>query len=119
MECHTGRFERSSRLLRMRSQVAKGGNPADHDQSRALLQRYGFEIVTDGLYREPVTFRSFDDVEAWAFHSGWAAEVFDSRYSLRVAAARVVFGLAEVFYRPLYPVDATNEISIVLARKPG
>ena len=82
------------------------------------MERYGFEVVADNLYREAVTFRSFDDVRAWAFESGWAVEIVDGRMSVRTAFLRIAFALAEILMRPLYPVDATNEISVVLARKP-
>ncbi|MDH3712229.1 MAG: class I SAM-dependent methyltransferase [Gammaproteobacteria bacterium] len=118
METYTGRFAKTEPLLGVRRQLAKGGNPLDHAQGMEMLERYGFEIVADHLYREVVTFRSFDDVRAWACESGWAVEIVDGRMSVRFAFLRVAFALAEIFMRPLYPVDATNEISIVLARKP-
>lgn len=118
IETYTGRFEKTGRLLGVGKQVAKGGNPLDHSLSIEMLRQYGFEIITDNLYRQVVTFHSFNDVRAWAFESGWAAEIVGGRLSLRTGLIRVAFALAEVFMRPLYPVDATNEISIVLARKP-
>jgi ubiquinone/menaquinone biosynthesis C-methylase UbiE len=118
IETYTGRFAKTEPLLGVRRQLAKGGNPRDHAQGMEMLERFGFELVADNLYREVVTFRSFDDVQAWAFESGWAVEIGDGRMSVRIAFLRIAFALAEVFMRPLYPVDATNEISIVLARKP-
>ncbi len=119
LETYTGRFEKTGRLLGVRAQIAKGGNPLDHASSIEMLQQYGIEIITDNLYREGVTFRSFDDVRAWAFESGWAAEFFGQRPSLRTGFTWTAFALAEVLMRPLYPVHATSEISIVLGRKPS
>lgn len=119
IEAYTGRFAKIEPLLGVRRQLAKGGNPLDHAQGMEMLERYGFELVADNLYREVVVFRSFDDVRAWAFESGWAVEVVDGRMSVRIAFLRIAIALAEIFMHPLYPLDATNEISILLARKPS
>lgn len=118
IEAHTGRFEAPERVFGVRRRLAKGSNPLNHEMSIALLGQYGLEIVADDLYREVVTFRSYDDVRAWAFESGWAAELFGERIKLRSVFVRAAFALIEFWMWPLYPVDATNEISIVLARKP-
>jgi hypothetical protein len=38
---------------------------------------------------------------------------------IRKLWGRLAFALAECLFHPFYPIEATNEISIVLARKPG
>jgi ubiquinone/menaquinone biosynthesis C-methylase UbiE len=91
IETYTGRFAKTEPLLGVRRQLAKGGNPLDHAQGMEMLERCGFELVADNLYREVVTFRSFDDVRAWAFESGWAVEVVDGRMSVRIAFLRIAF----------------------------
>ncbi len=118
IELHTGRFRRASKLFRVERSLNKAHTPRDHDHCLDMLRDRGFEIVSQHLHRQPVRFASFDDVRSWALDSGWVASKLDDKTGLRIVSSRVLFRLAEMFYHPLYPVDAVNEISIVLARKP-
>ena len=119
IELHTGRFRRASKLFRVKRSLHKAHTPRDHGHCLEMLRQRGFEIVRERLHRQPVRFESFDDVRSWALDSGWVASRLDDKTGLRVVSSRVLFALAQMFYHPLYPVDAVNEISIVLARKPA
>ena len=117
-ELHSGRFRRSGQLLGVRRSLRKAATPVDHQQCLETLQSHGFEIVVEHLHRQPICFESFSDVRDWALNSGWVALSLEGQTGLRVACATVAFALARVFMHPLYPINAVNEISIVLARKP-
>ncbi len=119
IELHTGRFRRASKLFRVQRSLHKAHTPRDHRQCLDMLRAQGFEIVTERLHRQPVRFASFDDVRSWALDSGWVASKLDDKTGLRIVSSRLLFRLAEMYFHPLYPVDAVNEISIVLARKPA
>ncbi len=119
IELHTGRFRRASRLFRVKRSLHRAHTPRDHEHCLKMVEARGFEIVAERLHRQPVRFESFADVRSWALDSGWVASKLDDRTGLRIVSSRVLFALAEMFYHPLYPVDAVNEISIVLARKPA
>ncbi len=119
IELHTGRFRRASKLFRVKRSLHKAHTPRDHGHCLEMLRGRGFEIVSERLHRQPVRFESFADVRSWALDSGWVASKLDDKTGLRIASSRVLFALAEIYFHPLYPVDAVNEISIVLARKPG
>ncbi len=119
IELHTGRFRRASKLFRVKRSLHKAHTPRDHTHCLEMLRQHGFEIVSERLHRQPVCFESFDDVRSWALDSGWVASRLDDKTGLRVVSSRVLFALAQLYYHPLYPVDAVNEISIVLARKPA
>ena len=119
IELHTGRFRRASKLFRVKRSLHKAHTPRDHAHCLAMLRERDFEIVSQRLHRQPVRFESFDDVRSWALDSGWVASKLDDKTGLRIASSRVLFALAEMYFHPLYPVDAINEISIVLARKPS
>ena len=117
IELHTGRFRRASKLFRVKRSLHKAHTPRDHAHCLEMLRERDFEIVSERLHRQPVRFESFDDVRSWALDSGWVASKLDDKTGLRIASSRVLFALAEMYFHPLYPVDAVNEISIVLARK--
>lgn len=118
-ELHSVHFPRISRLVGIQSALRGVNTPRNHRQCLELLQTQGFEIVEEHLHRQPVCFAGFDDVRCWAVDSGWAASFLDDPMGLRKHWARVAFALAELFIHPFYPVEATNEISVVLARKQG
>jgi len=117
-QLHSGRFRRTGQLFGVRRALSKVTTPADHRQCLEMLQRHGFEIVSDHLHRQEVSFESFGDIREWALNSGWVAGSLNQHTALRIAGCTTVFALARVFMHPLYPIDAVNEISIVLARKP-
>ena len=117
-ELHSGRFHRTGQILGVRRAIRRASTPADHGQCLESLQARGFEPIEDCLQRRRLTFESFADVRNWALDSGWAASALDDRFGIRIACGAVVFALAQVVMRPLYPIDASSEISIVLARKP-
>jgi ubiquinone/menaquinone biosynthesis C-methylase UbiE len=117
-ETYTGRFAKLRRVSRMRKRLEDANNPRDHEATLDLISHYGLELVANEAYRQPVVFRSYDDVWAWAFESGWAAEFLGVRVRLHGALMRAAFKIAETTVRPFYPVGATSEISIVLARNP-
>jgi SAM-dependent methyltransferase len=117
-EVHSLHFPRASRLLGVQRSLRKASTPLNHQQCLALLQAQGFEIVQQHLQRQTVCFASFDDVRHWALDSGWAASFLDDSMGVRKFMARFAFKLGELFIHPFYPIEATNEMSIVLARKP-
>jgi len=117
-ETYSGRFSRAARLIGVQRAVNTASTPADHDDCLATLRRHGFEIVAERLHRQAVVYENFADVRDWALNSGWAASVLDDRIGLRIAAGTAVFGLAKLLLHPFYPVHASAEFSIVLARKP-
>lgn len=116
-EMHSLHYPRASRLVGIQRSLSKAGTPRDHRHCLDLLREQGFEIVDDCLQRQTVSFASFEDVRAWALDSGWAASFLADRLGLRKLWGRLAFALAELLIHSLYPVDATSEISIVLARK--
>ena len=118
-ELHSVHFPRASRLLGVQASMRKASTPRNHRQCLQALTSMGFEIVEDRLERQAVCFDSFDDVRSWALDSGWAASFLDDPMGMRKLWGRLAFALGEILMYPLYPVDATSEISVVLARKPG
>lgn len=116
-ELHSVHFPRASRLVGIQASLRKAYTPRDHEQCLQQLQLHGFEIVEERLQRQAVCFECYDDVRSWALDSGWAASFLDDPMGFRKIWGRLAFALAELLIHPLYPVDATNEISIVLARK--
>ena len=118
-ELHSGKLRRTAQLLGVPRALRKISIPANHQHCLEMLQRQGFEIVNEHLHRQPVSFKSFNDLHDWALNSGWVAGSFDNFTRLRIACCSTVFALAKVFIHPLYPINAINEVSIVLARKPA
>ena len=118
-ELHSVHFPRASRLIGVKASLRRASTPRNHQQCLQALESMGFEIVEDSLQRQAVSFDSFDDVRRWALDSGWAASFLDDPMGMRKFYGRLAFALGELFIHPFYPVDATNEISVVLARKPG
>lgn len=118
-EIHNIHYPRVSRLVGVQRSLRKASTPLNHRQCLELLEIHGFEIVDEHLERQSVCFESFDDVRCWALDSGWAASFLDGPMGIRKVWARPAFALAELLFHPFYPINATNEISIVLARKPG
>lgn len=117
-EIHQGRFKRVSRLLGIGRSLEKSSNPADHGDCLNKIAAAGFEIVSACAHRQPICYRSFRDVEAWGVDSGWLVNTHDARLGLRIAGGRLLFAMAQALMLPPYPIHATSEISIVLARKP-
>ncbi|MDJ0778740.1 MAG: class I SAM-dependent methyltransferase [Gammaproteobacteria bacterium] len=117
-ELYEGRFERYANWIGVKKSLDRLSNPIDHADCRRLLQQHGFDILADRDYRQPVCFRSLRDVRGWALDSGWVVNGEDKHFGLRVAGAWTLIALAMVFLRPLFPVHATCEMSIVLAQKP-
>jgi ubiquinone/menaquinone biosynthesis C-methylase UbiE len=118
-ELHNIHYPRVSRLVGVQRSLRKANTPLNHRQCLELLETHGFEIVAEHLQRQPVCFESFADVRCWALDSGWAASFLDGPLGIRKLWGRLAFALAECLFHPFYPIEATNEISIVLARKPG
>ena len=118
IEMHSGRFSRSGKLLGVKELLHKVNTPTDHRQCLKTLEAQGFEILDDRLHRQSVSFASFQDVHDWAVDSGWVVSALDDYLGMRQTVGRVVFTLGKVFLHPLYPIEAVNEVSVVLARKP-
>jgi len=118
-DTYNGRFRRAASLLGVQRAVNTASTPADHETCLESLRKQGFEIVAEYLHQQPVVYENFADVRDWALNSGWAASALDDRIGLRIAAGTAAFGLAKLFFHPLYPVHAVAEFSIVLVRKPG
>lgn len=117
-ELHTERFPKTARLLGAKRSLKQMSTPETHQQCLEKLQEKGFEIVEQKLWRQPVSFESFDDIRSWAVDSGWMVSSLDRKLGLRIALGRVMVGLLERSMHPFYPLEGSTEISIVLARKP-
>jgi hypothetical protein len=117
-ELHSGRFRHAGRLLGVKRSLNKMSTPENHQNCLDKLRKYGFEIMDETLHRQPVCFDSFADVRSWAVDSGWMVSSFDKKLWFRMALGRLIIGVLEFAMYPLYPVQASTEISIVLARKP-
>jgi len=117
-ELYSGRFEKPARMLGVQRAIQKMSTPGNHQQCLESLKNHGFEIIEDNLLRQQVSFDSFNDVKSWAVDSGWMVSSLDKNLGLRVMLGRALIKLYELAMHPLYPVKASTEISIVLARKP-
>jgi SAM-dependent methyltransferase len=117
-ELHTDRFPKTARLLGAKRSLNQMSTPQNHQQCLEKLRAQGFEIVEENLWRQPVSFNSFDDIRSWAVDSGWMVSSFDKNLGLRMALGRAIVGIFELSMHPFYPLEASTEISIVLARKP-
>lgn len=117
-ELHTGRFRYIGRLLGVKRSLKKMSIPENHHQCLQKLTQHGFVIIDETLRREQLIFESFYDLQSWSIDSGWVVSSFDKKLELRIALGRIMIGILRIVMHPLYPIHATTEISIVLARKP-
>ncbi len=116
-EIHRDYFPYAGKLLKVSASLERAPTPKTHESLCKTVTRIGFDILEQDQLREPTRFDSFKDVSDWALSSGWAAQYFDSYYWLKRIGARAWFASARVLHSPLYPVTATNDISLLLARK--
>ncbi len=114
---YTGRFARSSKLLRVERYVKRANTPLTHEALGAELAEYGFEVVAQTHLTPPFAFNSFEEVRAWALESGWAASYFERFPRLKLSLALGAFKIAEKVMNPFYPIVANSDISLYLVRK--
>lgn len=117
-ELHSGRFRHAGRILGVRNSLNKMSTPKDHQSCLNKLQQHGFEIIEETVHCQKLSFNSFADVRSWAVDSGWMVSSMDNKLGLRIALGRLILGILEISMHPLYPLQASTEISVVLARKP-
>lgn len=117
-EIHGEYFPNASRFLKIDSAIEETTTPQDHDRFIHIIESHGFEIVDAHNDRQTLCFRSIHDVNNWALNSGWAAQYFDRNYWLKRLGTLAWLRAAELLYAPLYPVSGTNDISLILARRP-
>ena len=118
-ELYSGRFETTRRLMDVKGYMDKAKIPNDHDDLIVRLKASGFSIVQEDHIRKSIAFQSYADIETWGLESGWAASFFEHYPVFKLWLSRTVFGLAKIFLHPLYPLIATTDISVVLARREG
>lgn len=117
-ELHYGRFYLTSKLIGVKRSLSKMGTPETHRHNIERLEQCGFEIVEETIVNQAISFKSFADIRSWAVDSGWMVSSLDKKLGLRITLGRVLLALLSVFKYPLYPINASTEISIILARKP-
>lgn len=117
-ELYNGRLRHAARLLGVKNSLSKMSTPKDHQSCLNQLQEHGFEIIEQSVHRQKLVFNSFADLRSWAVDSGWMVSSLDKKLRLRIAAGRLMLSFFELAYYPLYPLEASTEISVVLARKP-
>jgi ubiquinone/menaquinone biosynthesis C-methylase UbiE len=117
LDLRTGRFERAAEVMGANATVARAFIPEDHGELCAHLRDRGFTIIQEDRLRDQVTFRSFRDVEVWGLESGWAASFYEGNPYFKKWLARTMFFIASLIMRPLYPIETTEDISVILARK--
>lgn len=116
-EVHRDYFPYARRLLKVDASLARATTPKTHASLCETVARHGFEVVERHHERESTSFHSFKDVSNWALGSGWAAQYFDRHYWLKRIGATAWCAGARILHSPFYPVTATNDISLLLARK--
>ena len=117
-EIHRDYFPFAGKLLAVNSSLSRSYTPHTHQSLCEMVTGEGFELVEDSQLQEKTSFKSFRDVAEWGLGSGWAAQYFDRLYWLKMIGVRAWFASARLVFHPLYPVVATNDISLLLARKP-
>lgn len=117
VEIHRDHFPKAGKLLAVDASLGRSYTPGSHQELCEIVNRHGFEILENEQYQKETSFCSFDDVSDWAMGSGWAAQYFDRYYWVKRLGARAWFASAKLLYQPFYPVKATNDISLILARR--
>lgn len=118
-ELHTGRFALPGKLLGVQRSLDKMSTPGSHPEMLQKLEEHGFVVVQQRHQVFEVSFTCFDDARAWAVDSGWMVSSMDKFLGLRIAGGRLIIATLERLMDPLYPVNASCDLSIVLAMKPA
>ncbi len=117
-ELFTEHFPKSAKLLNISKWLGKVSTPDDHDDLLKRIKKCGFDLVDEKNLRKIVLFESYADVRKWTYNSGWVATYFEKYTWAKYFVTRVYFAFSRVIFYPLYPVQVSTDISVVLVKKP-